>query len=112
MTTLLPRDSDGTAIGALRLIPGGAQTIAVGAASVRTATAFSPDTRVIAVYATQPAFIQSGGTTVTASGTDHYLPADTLVYLSLGGDKRTQHTWLAAIQATAVSGVLYVSELE
>lgn len=111
MTTLLPRDDDETPIQALGLRPGGAHTLAVGAASTRTQTAFAASTCVISVYATAPVHIRLGDGAVTAAATDHFLPADTLVDLSLGGGKRPTHTHLAAIR-TGIDCTLYISERE
>jgi hypothetical protein len=109
MATLMPRDDDHAPIPALRLRPGGAHTLAVGAASTRTATAFAAATRVIGLYATVPVHLQTGDDAVTASAADHYFPAGTYYDLSLGGDGRARDTHLAAIQADG-PGTLYISE--
>lgn len=111
MTTMLPRDADNTPIPALRLKPGGAQVIAVGNVTARNAVAFSADTRVIGIYATGPVFLRTGGGSVTASATDHFIPADTYIDLSLGGEKQSRHTHVAAIRA-ASDCTLYLSEKE
>lgn len=111
MTTLLPRDADNAPIPALRLMPGGAHALAVGAASVRNAVPFAAATRVIGVYATGPVFVRTGDQTVTAATTDHYLPADTYLDLSLGGGKQGCHSHIAAVRA-AGDCILHVSEKE
>ncbi|HYE00016.1 MAG TPA: hypothetical protein VEH84_11585 [Alphaproteobacteria bacterium] len=110
MPTLLPRDDDNQPIPALRLRPGGAQALAAGAASVRSA-AFAPGTRVVALYATGPVFLRSGDAAVAAGTGDHYFPAGTYYDLSLGAEKQPRHTHIAALAAEAPC-TLYISEKE
>lgn len=114
MGTLLPRDDNHHPIPALRLNPGGAHTLSLSATPVRTAAAFSPQTRVISLYATGAAFIRSGDAAVTAGSGDHYLPANLYLCLSVGDDAllRNRHTHLAAISADGSPQTLYLSELE
>lgn len=111
MTTLLPRDDDNIPIQILRLKAGKAHAISVTATSARNATAFDASTRAIAVYATGPCFVRSGGATVVAVATDHYLPGGTYLYFSLGQGKAGRDTHIAAIRASA-DVTLYISELE
>lgn len=111
MSTQFPHDADGTSIPVLGLRPGGAQALSVTTTSTRNAIAFSATTRVIGVYASGPVFIRTGDSSVTATTTDHYLPAETMVDLSLGGDKRGRHTNIAAVRAS-VDCTLYISEKE
>jgi len=111
MTTLLPRDDDNAPIQALRLKANNAHSISVTATSARNATAFDADTRMVAIYATGPCFLRSGGATVAATATDHYLPGGTYLYLSLGHGKAGRDTHLAAIRAST-DVTLYISELE
>lgn len=107
--TLLPVDANNYPLPVLRLLSGGAKTIAVTASSARTATAFHPETRVIGLYATTPMFIRFGNSSVAASASDHYLPADTLIDLAIAGDDTQSFTHLAALRA-ATDGTLYISE--
>jgi hypothetical protein len=109
MTTLLPVDANNYPIAALRLLSGGAKTVSVTASSARTSTAFDPETRVIGVYATTAMFIRFGSGTVTAATTDHYLPADTYMDISIAADEAQSFTHVAAVRATT-DGTLYVSE--
>lgn len=107
--TLLPRDADDRTIPALRLRPGAAQTLAATATSARNATPFNVETRVISVYATVPMFMRLGDSTVTATATDHYLPAETYLDIAIGGGVPDQYTHIAFIRAVS-DGTVYVSE--
>lgn len=109
MPTLLPVDANNTPLPVLRLRPGGAQSVAVTATPARNAAAFDSETRVISLYATAAMFIRFGGGTVTAAATDHYLPADTYLDLSIANDETQSYTHVAAIRA-GVDGTLYISE--
>jgi hypothetical protein len=111
MATLMPRDDDNAPIPALRLRPGGAHALAVGAVSTRNAIAFAPSTRVVGLYATVPVHIRTGDATVTAGTGDHFFPAGVYYDLSLGGGRQGRDSHIAAIQADA-AGTLYVSEKE
>ncbi|MBK3733613.1 hypothetical protein GAY29_10880 [Azospirillum brasilense] len=111
MSTLLPRDEDCVPIPALRLRPGGAQSITVGAGSATNAQPFNPATRVIGIYATGPVFLRSGAAGVTATTADHYFPAYTYYDLSLGDERTGRHTHIAAVRA-AGDCILYISEKE
>jgi hypothetical protein len=112
MPTLMPRDDDAQPIPALRLRPGGAQTIAATtAASARTAVAFAVETRIIGLCATGPVFVQTGGADVTAATTDHYLPAGLYYDVSLGDARQGRHTHVAAI-AAETGCMVHVSEKE
>lgn len=109
MTTLLPVDANNYPLPVLRLLSGGAKSVAVTASSARTSTAFDPETRVVGLYATTAMFIRFGNSAVAAASTDHYLPADTYMDVSIAGDETQSFTHLAAIRAVA-DGTLYVSE--
>ncbi|MCG5244257.1 hypothetical protein [Azospirillum doebereinerae] len=113
MPTFLPRDEDFHPIPALRLKPGGAHALAVGDASARNAAAFSADTRVIAVHSDVPAFLRTGDAAVEAAASDHFLPAGTYLYLSVGESRRNgRHSHIAALAADQTPGTLHVSEME
>ncbi len=107
--TLLPRDADDRAIPALRLRPGAAQTVTVTATSARNTTSFNAETRVISVYATAPMFTRLGDGTVTATTSDHYLPAETYLDIAIGGGRTPQYGYMAFIRASS-DGTVYVSE--
>lgn len=109
MTTLLPVDANNYPLPVLRLLSGGAKTITVTSASARTATAFDTETRVIGLYATTAMFVRFGNSSITAAATDHYLPADTYMDVSIAGDEMQSFTHMAAIRAAA-DGTLYISE--
>ncbi len=114
MTTLLPKDADDNIIPALRLrTPGGAHTLSATATSARNSTAFSPDTKVISLFATVPVFVRFGESTVTASTADHYFPAGVYydIAISGGGTKGAQYTHMAVIRAET-DGAVYLSEKE
>lgn len=104
-----PAEVDGGIIQVLRAKT--AHQITVGAASARNTVAFASDSRVIEIYSDVACYFQTGDVTITASATDHYLPAQQARVYSLGGDKQAQHTHIAAIQAST-GGTLYISELE
>ena len=80
-------------------------------ASARNSVAFSTDSRVIEIYSDVACYFQTGSVAITASATDHYLPATQARVYALGGDKTTHHTHIAVIRAVG-DGTLYVSELE
>lgn len=111
MPTLLPKDSDNLPIPALRLRDGGAQSISVTASSARNGTAFNADTRVISLYATGPVFVRFGGSSVTATTSDHYLPSGVYYDFAIGGGRLQQYTYIAALRADT-NCTLYISEKE
>jgi hypothetical protein len=110
MTTLLPRDDDNAPIPAMTLKAGGAHALAAGAASARTAQAFTAGTRVVSLFATEPVFVALGDSTVTASAADHFFPAGIYYDLSLGHAKGAMASHIAAIRAGAEDATLYISE--
>lgn len=109
MTTLLPVDANSYPVPVLRLLPNGAQSIAVTATSARVTNAFDIETRVVSVYATAAMFIRFGNSSVVATTADHYLPADTYMDIAIAGDETQSFTHIAAIRS-ASDGTLYVSE--
>lgn len=112
--TTMPRDAAGSFVQVLRLLAGGAHAVAIGAGSLRNVTAFDANTRVVEIYATVDCRIRQGDGTVTAVGTDSFLPAKTGRLYSLGGDQQTQATHIAVIQdpTAATAGTLDISEME
>jgi len=108
--TYLPRDDNRYPIPALRLRSGGAHHLqALANESTCNPTAFHPTTRVIMILAEQPVYVRSGDATVTATETDHYLPAGIPLFFSLGAYGR--HTHLA-VHAVTGAGLVHISELE
>ena len=103
---LLPLDTNGNPIDAMRLRAGGAQKIAFTATSARQASAFATDRLVISIYATQDCFVKTGDGTVVATTNDHFIPAGFWARIALKG-----HTHIAAIRSSA-DGTLYISEME
>ncbi len=103
---LLPLDGSGHPIDLFRLSPGNAQQIAFTGTSARQTNAFVSNRLAIAVYATKDCFVKTGSNTVTATTSDHFLPAGFYTTLALKGD-----TYIAAI-SNGTNGTLYISELE
>lgn len=111
MTTLLPRDSDNNPIPAMRLRSGGAHSINSSTTTARNSTAFNAATRVVSLYATAAVYVKFGDSSVTATSSDHYFPADTYYDFAIGGD-RTGHYTHVAVLTLSGTGKVYVSEKE
>lgn len=113
MTTLLPKDADNNAIPALRLKSGGAHELSVTSASTRNSQPFDGSTKVVSVYATAPVYLNFGGSSVSATSSDHYFPAGVYydIAVSGGGGKGSKNTHVAAISVDE-DATLYVSEKE
>lgn len=109
MTSLLPQDTNGNPIPTLRLKNGGAHKINTTGASTKNISAFDADTDVIGLYATEDSFINIGTSAITASDSDHFLPAGTYFDLALGPNDTAQNAYLAVITAGG-NGTLYISE--
>ena len=109
MMTLMPVDANDLPMPVLRLRSGGSHTLEVAETSSRNAQVFNADTRVVSLYATVPVFVRFGAGNVVATNADHYIPADTLIDLSIAGDDRQSFTHIAAVRASG-DGQLYVSE--
>ena len=111
MTTLLPRDVNDNPIPALRMKDGGAHSIAIGVASARNTTAFDADTQIVSLYSDVPAYIAFGDSGITATSSDHYIPAGLYYDVSIGGDHSAHYTHIAVLQVSS-AGTLYISEKE
>jgi hypothetical protein len=111
MSTILPRDDEHKSIPAMRLAESGAHSINAGASSARNASAFNESTRVISLYATGPVYVRFGGSTVTASDSDHYFPGGVYYDMAIGGGKTAHYTHIAAVRADT-DCFLYISEKE
>ena len=109
MPTILPVDANNYPVPVLRFRPGAAQILSVSSSTARNGTAFNNDTRVIGLYATTAMFVRFGDNTVTAAATDHYIPADTYMDVSIAADDIQTFTYVAAIRS-ATDGTLYISE--
>jgi hypothetical protein len=108
-----PRDDGNDPIPVLGLRPGRGQQIVFSGVSSRS-TAISNSVRVVTLYATQDAFIETGDATVEANGsTSHFLPAGIPYDISLGAETdATNNDKYVAVVAAADSGTLYLSERE
>lgn len=111
MTTLLPQDSNDNPIPALRMRPSGAHEITISVSSTRNSAAFNAETRIISLYSDVPVYIAFGNSSVSATTSDHYLPAGLYYDVSIGGDGNAHYTHIAALQ-TSSAGTLYISEKE
>lgn len=111
MTTLLPIDSNGAPIPAMRMKTNGAQTISASSTSTRNTRTFDDNTRIISLYSDVPLYITFGDETITATSNDHYLPANLYYDVSIGGDNSVHYSHIATLQASS-AGTLYISEKE
>lgn len=106
MPTILPRDAFGDKIQTLGVKDNGSHQISVSATSARNATKFDDKTSIIWLYATADLYFKIGDADVTATATDHFLPAGLRIPMPV----RTRG-YIAAIQSTT-SGTLHISEAE
>jgi hypothetical protein len=111
MPTLLPKDMDNQPIPALRLKSGSAHQISASVSTARNTNAFDEDTRVIGFYADVPVYAAFGKADITASSSDHYIPAGLYYDFAIGGDK-TGHATHVAVLAADSDGTVYISEKE
>lgn len=111
MTTYLPEDTNDNPIPVLRLRDSGAHAISAGATSARNVTAFDAATRVVSLYSDVPVYIAFGDSSVTATTSDHFFPANVYYDLSIGGEKTAHYTHVAVLRVSG-DGTLYVSEKE
>ena len=109
-----PRDDGNAAIPVLgfRTNKGHQVPFTVGASN--TSPQFSDSIRVVTLFSTQDAFIETGDATVTASNTtSHFLPADIPYDISLGDDVvATENDKFVAVIGSTSSGKLFISERE
>ncbi len=113
MTTLLPKDADNNLIPAMRLKSGGAHAISATSSSARNASGFSPDTKVVSVYATGAGSLNFGSSTGPAANTDHYFPTGVDYDFAIsGGDTKGPHNTHLAVLAAGGNCTVYVSEKE
>lgn len=105
MTTLLPQDANGEPIPAMRLIEGGAHSIAAAATAAKNSTPFKETTKVVSVYATVPIFLKFGDSGDNAATTDHFFPDGVYYDHATGGKKH-----LSVIRSGGTDGTVYISE--
>lgn len=111
--TYLPLDNDQRVIPALRLkATDGAHAINATTTTARNATAFNADTRVVSVYTTGDVYLRFGGSSVSATTSDHYFPTGVYYDFAIGGGKVGQFTHVAVLRAGGADCVVYVSEKE
>ena len=109
-----PRDDDNAPIPVLGLRPGKGHTVPYTTASANTSPTFDTPTRVVTIFSTSNAFIQTGAATVTvAASNGHFLPAQTLVDISLGSETNpSDNDKFISILAQDTDGTLFISERE
>ena len=111
MPTLLPQDSDSNVIPAMRLMTDGAHHISSTSSSARNSAGFNADTRIVSLYATEAVYVKFGNSSVTATSSDHYFPANTYYDVAVGGDRTGHYTHVAVLRVSA-DGDVYISEKE
>ena len=111
MPTKLPLDTNDNPIPALRLKDSGAHTISTSITSARNTLAFSNDTKIISLYATQDVYINFGDSTVVATNSDHFFPANTYYDIAIGDESTGHNAYIATLRDSA-DGTLYISEKE
>jgi hypothetical protein len=89
----------------------GAQQVTISGTSAKNATAFADSTRVISIYSDTDCHIEIGTSSVVATTSDHFIPAQTYMYLSITLHGDVAFTHIAVIQASA-GGTLYISEFQ
>lgn len=102
---ILPADKFNNPIQAMRI--GVTQAIGLTGSSAATANAFSKNTIIVRLVASEPCFVRIGTGTPTATSADMYLPAGIPEYVGVNG----YETLKAAAIAVSASGTLYVTEM-
>jgi len=97
----LLRDGYGTAIQGV-LFPSAAQSKSISSTATRSTAMTLP---IIRVVSTTACFVSIGSSTVTATTSSHYLPANTVEYFLLRGNG-----YLSAVTSSA-TGTIYISEM-
>ncbi|MCB9990339.1 MAG: hypothetical protein H6867_03035 [Rhodospirillales bacterium] len=111
MSTVLPTDVNDNPIPAVRFKDGAAHAITTSGTSAKNSTAFADGTRIISIFATEDVYIKFGGSSATATTSDHFFPKNIYYDVAIGGDATKQYTHIAALQVST-AGTLYVSEKE
>ena len=109
-----PRDDGNAAIPVLGFRPNKGHQVPFTVGASNTSPQFSDSIRVVTLFSTQDAFIETGDSTVTASNTtSHFLPADIPYDISLGDDVvATENDKFIAVIGSTSSGKLFISERE
>lgn len=102
MPTALPVDDSNHPIQALT--PAAAQKFATSGTTNRS-TQITADTKIVMISCTKACYYKLGGSGVTATTNDHYLPADTLLTLALKSSN-----YIAAIQVSE-AGSFHITEM-
>ena len=111
MTTLLPKDDDNNIIPALRLADGLAHQITSTGNAVSNTTAFSDQTKIISLFATEPVFIKFCQTGVTATTSDHFFPAGVYYDIAIsGGAGKGVHSPYISVLAVDADATVFISE--
>lgn len=112
--TRMPRDDNSQSIPVLRFRTGGAQHLTISSGAPTRSSAFPAGTRVITVICTVDAHFETGGSSVDASTSSHYIPAGVPFDMALGSDLSTidsYHNYISVIAVTG-SGIAHISERE
>lgn len=108
-----PKDNANEPIPVLGLRPNGGYQVPFTAATANTSPRISNSVRVVTLYSTVDAFIETAETdSVSANSTNsHFLPATVPYDISLGPEVVSENNdrFVAVIGSTS-SGVLYISE--
>lgn len=115
MTTLLPKDADNNIIPALRLrAQGGAHAITSSTStSARNTTSFSSETKLVSLYCTEAVYVRFGGSSITATTSDHYFPQGIYYDFAIsGGDRKGPRFTHVAVLGVSNGGTVYISEKE
>ena len=107
-----PRDDGNAAIPVLGFRPNKGHQVPFTVGASNTSPQFSDSIRVVTLFSTQDAFIETGDAGVEANTSNsHFLPAQIPYDVSLGAetDATNNDKYVAVIQATS-GGVLYISE--
>ncbi|MCB1783007.1 MAG: hypothetical protein KDI13_03355 [Alphaproteobacteria bacterium] len=85
--------------------------MAASATAARNATAFDAGTRIVSLYASVPVYVKFGGSTVTATSSDHYFPEGIYYDLAIGGERAAHYTHVSVLRVSS-DGDVYISEKE
>ena len=114
-TAKQPRDSAGAPIPVLRFRGSTAQKLtSVTSSTAQRTSAFTSGLQVITVTCDQPMHFATGDSSITASSSSHYIPANVPLDMALGTDISSTvdyHTHASFI-AVSSTGIVYISERE
>ena len=109
-----PRDDGNDPIPVLEFRPNKGHQVPFTVGASNTSPQFSDSVRVVTLYSTQDAFIETGDGTTTASNvTSHFLPATIPYDISLGDETvASSNDKFVAVIGDSSAGKLYISERE